>query len=1413
MAKNPFGDTPVGETNPFGDTPINQVNPFEEQEDKAGFGTNLFRTLGGAARDVAQATLDVGADIEKAIPLGGFSTQDNPTTEKVEGFRYVGPKELKLLNEYYGGVKLPEVKEPDYFGGSFARDMAGFAAPISLVNRLATPIKAVTTGQKIAKGAGIGAVAEQFAFSPYEERISNLVQSVPSLQNPVTEFLQADPNDSAATARFKMALEGGAIGVPVDAALRAFSKMRANKVAQEQPEVSGPPKPEELKETFVGPKNEFGDTPVAETPVAPAKEKLVIDFLQSNKNLPKSKIKKTATSDIAEELGISINEASNIVKNLRNKKVIGFDFGGENKLFEDLSPEYQQANLNVLARDKQPKPSSDLYSTSNIDDDGFLINEPIQDRSPFAKVVNDIESGDKPNYDQYDYDPLEFAKNQARANRDSLAGYNLDRQYTYKDYLDDFDITPEQIQALRDKGDGSYLSESDFAFYNKSPREFEKQLDKLTKGKTYQDFINKPKAQTAQPPAPKVETPKRGTKIPEILKVTKEPKVRTARDYIGKIKDGEKSGELKAIFEDYDGKTIRKFRAGENQEGVTLDDLDEVATRMMEDGFYTRADLESGAMTNRVLEDLTSNTPHPEDAAIKAEWQRKTDQGKEVRKFLDDNKVNYKGMTDQEVMQTYDDIVNDRLPPPRDEVPIEMYADEIQAASSGGNINNVRADDVIDPTPDGRDFQTDTTTGLNQRVIDVGMQIMDELEIPRNPNVRISDQLKEAVLLANSSPKFMDKFVETLKKNNLTVEELSTVFRESISDSARRMQQLSTASKTMKRIGQELGEIAPDEGWYANFAKEYTDIIRELDNIRRGLLVSQIATAMRNNTAQLGRVGMRTLIESFDDILNRTFNPLRKAFGKETVPVDYTKSFGLLMNLTKNKKKAKEITDFLTKYYVNESDRLFTKYASEVADSSKSKVLKGAQKMVDGLNFLNRMQEFWYRRGMFATSIKDTLALKGIDINKVEINEDLLKHLNASDIEKAVDDALFFTYAKTPNNKALKAFVDLSNSIPFVTTGLIPFARFMANAIEFQFKHSPVGFGLLLRPKEIKKIAAGDTTAFSQAVIGSTILMATIEAKRKGMAEDHKWYELETTEGKTVDMRPYFPLTPYLFVADVITRIESGRNWGDAKDILQALSGAQFRAGASLQLIQNLLDGLGGLDTEEKVNKFMSDYVSDVLGGFLTPLRMFNDFIEQEQDFRAPVPTGDFLTDTTNRLKTSIPIVREQFPELQSPTRAAAPGRPDTVQIPFTDINVPGPLTRQLTGATVREEKNIAEREFDRLGYKRRDILPYSGNAVVDQTRAEYLGPLIETVIPILVQSEQYQSKTNQEKNVLLRQSLKLLRDAANDYIKENKINEEAFAKAAFNRQPKYIKALLNSQGITAETFLENYDTQVGANR
>ena len=768
------------------------------------------------------------------------------------------------------------------------------------------------------------------------------------------------------------------------------------------------------------------------------------------------------------------------------------------------------------------------------------------------------------------------------------------------------------------------------------------------------------------------------------------------------------------------------------------------------------------------------------------------------------NSDNLKGKTNKEVEDIANEIVTFEVqgkPIPEsfarkfeESPPVETYLDDI------ANVKTIK-----DVAPDNKDFQTDTTVDLNDKLVEVGVKIMDDLEIPRNPAVRISDQLEEVLSQAEGNPVAREKLDSVLKNNNITLPQLSNLFRGSIADSARRMQKLSSVSKSIENLAAKIGETAKPETW----TQRLYNFIKQADNIRRGLLVSQIATAMRNNTAQLGRVTMKTLIDVFDNTLKKTFNPLRQAFGAEETPVNYARSFELILNLTKNKKQAKDLTDLLTKYYVKDAENLFTRYSSDVADATKTsnaaRIIKVGQKVTDGLNILNRMQEFWYRRAVFANTITDALLKKGIDIKKVGISDDLLKYVNKADIEKAVDDALYFTYAKTPDVPIVKKLVDGVNAYPFLLTGIIPFPRFMANAIAFQFRHSPLGFSALLTPKEIAKLKAGDYKTLSQAVVGTTLLLTMIEAKRKGMSEDHKWYELETSSGKTVDMRPYFPLTPYLLVADMFVRAESGRGAPDAKDVLQGLTGAQFRAGASIQLVQNLLDGMAGLDTTEKLNKYFSEYTSNVLGGYLTPIRMFGDFVDQDQQFRRPVPTGEFITDTVNKLKTNIPFVREQFPETQSPTREATPGRPDTVTIPFTNIEAPGPLVRQLTGATVREEKNIAEKEFDRLGFKRRDILPYSGNAIVDQTRAEYLGPLVERIMPIIIQSKQYQSASNEMKTVILRKTLTELRSAANDYIKENKINEEAFAKAAFNRQPKYIKKLLNSQGITAKTFIENY--------
>jgi|DEB0MinimDraft_6_1074348.scaffolds.fasta_scaffold03096_4 hypothetical protein len=695
------------------------------------------------------------------------------------------------------------------------------------------------------------------------------------------------------------------------------------------------------------------------------------------------------------------------------------------------------------------------------------------------------------------------------------------------------------------------------------------------------------------------------------------------------------------------------------------------------------------------------------------------------------------------------------------------------------------------------DFEPNLSLDVSGKAVDIAIDFMNKMNIPRNPEVQISDQIFDVLQLASENKEYADAFADTLKRNNISEIEFAQLFKLSGSEAGKRLNQLSRASRGMKNISQVLsGEVEKDPMGFS-LLRKFGAGARELDNVRRGLLVSQIATSMRNFTAQVGRVGMETLVNGMDDVLNATFNPMRKLFGVETKPIDHNKTLGLLFNLTKDKKFSKDTTEYVTKYLVGERDRLFSNYSSDVADASKNTTFKWAGKITDGLNTLNRMQEYYYRRAMFTASLDRQLRKKNMNIKDVMASENPMQFIAKGDVEKAVNDALEFTYAKMPESKLGKAFIDFANSVPFVTTAVFPFARFMTNAMEFQFKHSPLGPLSLLTEKEMAKVAAGDSKVLAQSLVGTAALMGMIEAKRSGFGGE-KWYEIEGTDGKPIDMRPYFPLTPYMLVADLIVRAEEGRGGLDAKDIMQGLTGAQFRGGTGLAIADNLINEISGIDDENKITNAVTRYVSDVLGGFLTPLRMFNDFVDTKQKFRAPaleakqdLPYISF-EDIGQQLKRNIPGLQQTLPEMESPTRAATPGRPETVRIPFTDIEVPGSVARQLTGITVGEAKNPVEKEFDRLGLKRKDILPYTGERSADETMAKYLGPIVETIMTPIVSSEKYQKYGNRMKRLVIDEVLKELRkEARKSALKED---PETFLRLTFRRLKRNIRGIIEEQ-------------------
>jgi len=80
---------------------------------------------------------------------------------------------------------------------------------------------------ELTNAATAGAFSDFTVFDGNEARLANLIESVPALHNPITEFLAADPEDPELLGRWKNALEGIGLGAIADGlylAIRGVSR-------------------------------------------------------------------------------------------------------------------------------------------------------------------------------------------------------------------------------------------------------------------------------------------------------------------------------------------------------------------------------------------------------------------------------------------------------------------------------------------------------------------------------------------------------------------------------------------------------------------------------------------------------------------------------------------------------------------------------------------------------------------------------------------------------------------------------------------------------------------------------------------------------------------------------------------------------------------------------------------------------------------------------------------------------------------------------------------------------------------------------------------------------------------------------------------------------------------------------------
>ncbi|MQX65149.1 hypothetical protein GHK78_19435 [Sinorhizobium meliloti] len=236
-------ELPVRETKPQAEAPQEppQAQPQKSFLQKAG---DAWKSVGGG------------------IAKAGFETKDfifgEPAEEDKSSLRRGVEQRSKELAEESAVNSVSMGVSQMVTGLIGAGKIMG---PVKFLQKLKTGGKAARATYEVTKAAAASTVV----LDPHEERLSDIIEEFPTLQNPVTAYLAADPDDSAAEGRFKNAIESIGVDFALLGAVKVVKLLRAGR----QDEAL-----KEIKKLEPGAKTEKATPPFTQeaTPSKPAEE-------------------------------------------------------------------------------------------------------------------------------------------------------------------------------------------------------------------------------------------------------------------------------------------------------------------------------------------------------------------------------------------------------------------------------------------------------------------------------------------------------------------------------------------------------------------------------------------------------------------------------------------------------------------------------------------------------------------------------------------------------------------------------------------------------------------------------------------------------------------------------------------------------------------------------------------------------------------------------------------------------------------------------------------------------------------------------------------------------------------------------------------------------------------------------------
>ena len=602
---------------------------------------------------------------------------------------------------------------------------------------------------------------------------------------------------------------------------------------------------------------------------------------------------------------------------------------------------------------------------------------------------------------------------------------------------------------------------------------------------------------------------------------------------------------------------------------------------------------------------------------------------------------------------------------------------------------------------------------------------LSDLTSKLQPGEMVSELM--LTILKNTADNESDDIVaQLLGKYGITRREIAAVMFADASKAGQKLNRLSQLSRVIGRAGRikTAGEMAEEAE--AAVTDKLSSTFRRLEDIRRLTLVSGVATAVRNNISQVMRSGVDTLVYGFESAINPN-----KKFG-------FKNTLAQVSNTFFNSKDSATMAQFLLDLAPEQKARFYNMYSEvnntlskknpgQASMASKANGLQKETPILDAwengittLNFLNRFQEAAYRNGSFTTSIQRQLFDQGIDMIDVLKKGTVTENISQDMIAKAVDDALEFTYASQPKT----GLFQLANNfiVKSGATIAIPFPRFMFKAIEMTYNYNATGAAtaltrMLLQKSRGQQITDGMYRQLAEGVAGGLPMISLgylLRDPENGMAGS-EWYMLQDGKGNEFDARPYFPLTPYLLIGEVIHRYTDDRPIPtkiDTQELLEGFTGANFRgSGAISKITEDLFKAIetGGDDLGFKYSMAtLGEYLGEAASGYLQPvyqlgdLELRGDMIQRKKDYNEDPDYKDgvdgFFEGFSRPFEKRLGRIAETYTDMME-------DKPDMEDPRFADPQYRiMPFLKVMFGATFTRVPPKYVLDLNRMGFKYRDF-------------------------------------------------------------------------------------------------------------